>query len=174
MLIGMLQTLYGVPLPSWPQVFALAAGEDPGFLALHGAGAFLAVLAGVFGLPILVQHRSLVLLCGGPMLIAWSGSWTLTVAGGSVTGAGLGMLSVVVNRRILGGFGARGGRGMVGLVNAFSGAGAIGVPLLFVLAGGLPGPIFWAIGVVAALTAALSCNTPNDCNQIPLDGHPRL
>jgi hypothetical protein len=53
LLIGMLQALYGVALPAWSDAFGLAQGEAARFLAFHGAGAFLAVLAGLFELPIL-------------------------------------------------------------------------------------------------------------------------
>ena len=135
LLIGMLQALYGVALPVWSDAFSLVDGQGGIFLAMHGAGAFGTVLAGLFGLPILGLRLGLVLLATGPALIAWGGSWPLTLAGGLVTGSGLGMLSAVVNRRFLGDFGAR-GPGMVGLVNALSGLGAIASPLLFLAVGG--------------------------------------
>ncbi len=170
LLIGMLQALYGVALPAWSDTFGLAPGEGGTFLTLHGAGAFLAVLAGLFGLPILGLRLGLVLLAAGPSLIALGGSWPLTLAGGLVTGMGLGMLTAVVNRRFLSDFGAH-GSGMVGLVNALSGLGAIASPLLFLVAGGQLGPLFWGIGAVAALTIALA---PADPSPPPARGLPDL
>ena len=62
LLIGMVTALYGVALPVWSSAFGLAQGQGGTFLALHGAGAFLAVLAGLFGLPLLGLRIGLVAL----------------------------------------------------------------------------------------------------------------
>lgn len=159
LLIGMLQALYGVALPAWSGAFDLAEGQGGTFLALHGAGAFLAVLAGLFGLPILSLRLGLALLAAGLTLIALGWSWLLTLAGGLVAGTGYGMLTAVVNRRFLGEFGAR-GPGMVGLVNAVSGFGAIIAPLLLLAANGHLGLLFWVIGAMAALTLAFVPREP--------------
>lgn len=170
LLIGMVTALYGVALPVWSGIFELAEGQGGTFLALHGAGAFLAVLAGLFGLPVLGLRLGLVALAAGLALIAPGWSWPLTLTGGLVAGVGYGMITAVVNRRFLGEFGAR-GAGMVGLVNAVSGLGAIAAPLLFLLAGGRLGPLFWGIGAVAALTLALA---PADHGAPPTRGLPDL
>ncbi len=159
LVIGMVTALYGVALPAWSSAFGLVQGQGGTFLALHGAGAFLAVLAGLFGLPILGLRLGLVTLAAGLALIALGWSWPLTLTGGLVAGTGYGMLTAVVNRRFLGEFGAR-GAGMVGLVNAGSGLGAIVAPLLLLAVGGQLGPLFWAIGALAALTLALAPAEP--------------
>ena len=69
------------------------------------------------------------------------------VRGALVTGAGYGMLSLVVNRRFLTEFGSR-GAGMVGLVNAVFGLGAIVAPQAFLWAGETPGPVYLALALL--------------------------
>ena len=101
----MLQALRGVALPAWSSAFGPAKGEGGTSLSLHGAGAVLATLAGLFGLPILGLRLGPVPLASGPALIASGGSWPLTLAGGFATGLGLGMLSTVLDRRFLSDFG---------------------------------------------------------------------
>ena len=170
LLMGMLSALYGVALPVWSGIFGLTEGEGGNFLAVNSAGAFLAVLAGLFGLPILSLRLGLVLLASGMALMAPEWSWALTLAGGLVAGTGFGMLAAVANRRFLSDFGHR-GPGMLGIGNAISGLGAIASPLLFLAAGGRLGLIFWMVGALAVLTFALA---PADPNAPPPRGLPNL
>lgn len=155
LLAGGVPALYGVALPVWTGTFGLAQGEAGLLLSANGAGAFLAVLAGVFGLPGQTARTGLAALALGTACLAWDATWGLKLAGAFVTGTGSGLLFSSVNRGFLAGFGAR-SAGMVGLVNALYGLGAILSPLAFLAVGAHPGPVFAALAAVAALAATLA------------------
>ncbi|TNC48307.1 hypothetical protein FHG66_14390 [Rubellimicrobium rubrum] len=156
---GTLPALYGVALPIWSERFGLGEGEGGLLLSANGAGAFLAVLSGVFGIPGLGSRTGLLALGLGAMLLSVAGTWGLTLAAAVVTGFGFGLLTTSVNRRFLAGFGER-GPGMVGLVNAVYGLGAILSPLAFLLAGGRPGAVF--LGTTALALFALTLAEPDE------------
>jgi MFS transporter, FHS family, glucose/mannose:H+ symporter len=149
-MVGALPALYGVALPVYARSFGLAEGQAGLLLSAQGTGAFAAVCAGMFGFRWLTMRLSLALLCVGSALIAAEIAWPLVLLGGLIVGAGFGLVSAIVNRRFLSEFGER-GPGMVGLVNALFGIGAILAPLLFVLAGGAPRPVFAGVAVMALL-----------------------
>ncbi len=150
-LMGALPGLYGVSLPLYRRLFDLEPGQGGALLAANAIGAFLAVLAGVFGLPGVTARTSLGLMAIGAGLMTIQANWPLTLMATLVLGMGFGMAGAVFNRRFLAEFGGR-GPGMVGLLNATFGIGAIASPILFVLAGGSPQLIFAAIAVLSALT----------------------
>lgn len=155
---GAVPALYGVALPVWSRALGLSEGEAGLLLSANGAGAFLAVLAGVFGLPGQTVRAGLAGLALGAALLAAGLGWGPLLAGAAVTGAGFGLLTTSVNRGFLAGFGPR-GPGMVGLVNALYGLGAILAPLAFLAAGARPGAVF---GMLAALAAILALLAPRD------------
>ncbi len=151
-LIGAVPALYGVALPAWSAAFGLGEGQGGHLLSTHGAGAFVAVAAGLAGLPFLTLRAGLALLAAGTAHLAGTWGWGATLVGAGVTGMGYGTVSVVVNRRVLTEFGPR-GPSLVGVVNAVFGLGAIVAPLLFLLAASRPGPVFWGLALAAALVA---------------------
>ena len=163
LLAGSVPALYGVALPVWTRTFGLGQGDAGLLLSANGAGAFLAVLAGVFGLPGQTMRAGLSVLALGTALLALEFTWAVKLAGAFVTGMGFGLLTTSVNRSFLAGFGPR-GPGMVGLVNALYGLGAILSPLAFLAAGAHPGPILVFLAIVAAVVATLA---PRDTSPAP-------
>ena len=151
--------LAGVSLPVWSAAFGLAPGEGGTLLATNAAGALVAVLAGLFGLPGLGLRTGLGTFALGTTLLALAPAWGLLLAGGFVTGLGFGQIIAAVNRAFLGGFGER-GPGMVGLVNAAYGLGAILSPLLFLGAGARPGAVYLGIAALAVLALLLARPDP--------------
>jgi fucose permease len=156
---GMVPALHGVALPVWTEAYGLGDGGGGTLLAGNGAGALLAVLSGVWGLPGLGMRTGLLALSLGAAIVVAGGSWHLTLLGGFVGGFGFGLLTTSVNRAFLGGFGAR-GPGMVGLVNAVYGVGAILSPLLFLLVASRPPLAFTAVVLLASLALVLSERDP--------------
>lgn len=155
LLAGMLPALHGVALPVWSESYGLRQGEGGTLLAGNGAGALLAVLSGVFGLPGLGMRSGLAALGLGAAVLSIGGSWPLTLLGGLVAGFGFGLLITSVNRSFLSGFRDR-GPGMVGLVNAVYGLGAILSPLVFLLAAARPSLAFGALALLALLALLLA------------------
>ncbi len=152
---GMVPALHGVALPVWTEAYELGEGGGGTLLAGNGAGALLAVLSGVWGLPGLGMRTGLLALSLGAAVVVAGGSWPLTLLGGFVGGFGFGLLTTSVNRAFLGGFGPR-GPGMVGLVNAVYGIGAILSPLLFLLVASRPALAFSTVIVLATLALLVS------------------
>jgi FHS family glucose/mannose:H+ symporter-like MFS transporter len=153
-LIGFLPALFGVSLPYYSRAFSLTEAQAGVLISFYGAGALTAVFAGVLRLPGLTWQTALAAIGLGAGLIAVELAWPLVLAGVAAQGVGLGLLTVIVNRRFLAEFGTR-GPGMVGLVNAIFGIGAILSPILFVAAGGQPGPVFVGVIVLAVVLLPL-------------------
>ena len=152
-LMGALPSLYGLALPGWTARFGGGGGAF--VLGLHGLGAFAAVVAGLLGIGGLTIRVALLLLGAGSAGLGLGGSWPAVLAAAALTGTGFGLLAVIVNRRFLTEFGAR-GAGMVGLVNAIWGLGAIAAPQAFVLAGERTGPVHLVLALLFALTVPLA------------------
>ncbi|EYD74627.1 hypothetical protein Rumeso_03923 [Rubellimicrobium mesophilum DSM 19309] len=158
-LLGMLPALFGVALPVWSGAFGLAEGQGGTLVALYNAGAAIAVLAGVAGVPGLSMRPASALVALGAAGLALGAAWGLLLACALVAGLGFGVLAVAINRRFLAEFGPR-GPGMVALVNGIFGLGAILAPLLFLAVGSRPGPVLWITAVLAAVAMALSRPEP--------------
>ncbi|SHI86370.1 MFS transporter [Wenxinia saemankumensis] len=147
-LCGAINPLYGLAIPIYRAEWG--AGWGGTLLAFHGAGALLAVAAGVFGLPHLTMRLSLGLLAAGSVITALGTGWPVVTLGAFVIGIGFGLTSAVVNRRFLSEFGER-GPGMVGLVNSVFGVGAIAAPLILVGLGERLLPVYLGLAVMAAI-----------------------
>ena len=158
-LLGILPALFGVALPVWSDAFGLAEGQGGTLVALYNAGAAMAVLAGVAGVPGLSMRPASAVVALGAAGLALGAAWGLLLASAFLAGLGFGVLAVAINRRFLGEFGAR-GPGMVAFVNGIYGLGAILAPLLFLAGGGRPGPVLWAAAALALLAMALSRPEP--------------
>lgn len=158
-LLGMLPALFGVALPHWTAAFGLAVGEGGTILSVYNAGAVVAVLAGVSGMPGLATRPALVLVAAGGAALALGAGWAALLIGAFVAGLGYGILAASVNRRFLQEFGTR-GPGMVSFVNGIYGLGSILSPLLFLAAGSSPAVVFWAVAALALLAMALARPEP--------------
>jgi len=158
-LLGILPALFGVALPVWSDAFGLAEGQGGTLVALYNAGAAIAVLAGVAGVPGLSMRPASAVVALGAAGLALGAAWSLLLASALLAGLGFGVLAVAINRRFLQEFGAR-GPGMVAFVNGIYGLGAILAPLLFLAVGGRAGPVLWATAALAALAMALSRPEP--------------
>ena len=146
---GMLAQLYGLAVPVYVQRFGLTDGGNV-LLSLHGLGAFVAVVAGLFWAPLLTLRRGLLAMAAGIGLVALQISWPLILLGGILGGTGFGMAAVVVNRQFLSEFAAR-GPGVLSIVNAVYGLGTIVSPILLIGAGGVPALVFAGMAVLALL-----------------------
>jgi MFS family permease len=147
-----------VGLPAWSERLGLADGEGGALLAAYGAGAFAAVLAGLWGIRGLTFRPGLAVMGAGAALLAWAPAWGAALGAAVVLGLGFGIVVTVVNRRFLHDFGER-GPGMLGLVNAVTGLGAIAAPLLAMAAGG-PGPVLLGLAALCVLTIPLGTPEP--------------
>ncbi|GGL66093.1 hypothetical protein [Wenxinia marina] len=156
-MMGALPGLYGLAIPAWTARFG--AGGEGLVLTLHGFGSFLAVMAGLFGVRGLTIRVALLLLAAGAAGLGLGGGWAGVMAAAFVTGTGFGMLSLIVNRRFLTEFGAR-GPGMVGLVNAVYGVGAILAPQAVVLAGERIGPVYLGLAILLAAIVPVAQPAP--------------
>jgi hypothetical protein len=76
-----------------------------------------------------------------------------------VLGFGIGISTVIYNRRFLSRFGAR-GPSMVALLNAIFAAGAIGAPLVFVALGSNPQLAYLVVAALAAVTFLVARDAP--------------
>ncbi|WP_373354949.1 hypothetical protein [Pseudoroseicyclus sp. CXY001] len=148
-LIGALPGLYGLALPVWTE--AHGAGGAGLVIGIHGLGCTIAVVSGLFGIVRLTLRLSFALILAGALGLGLAPGWGGILPAALVTGLGYGAISVVVNRRFLTEFGAR-GPGMVGLVNAIYGIGAIAAPPALLLAGGRPAPVYLGLAVLALVT----------------------
>lgn len=150
--IGALPALMGAALPGWTAAYGLPEGTGMA-VALFNGGAVASVALGILGLARAPMRLALLVLAAGAALLALATAWGTILAACGLAGLGYGVLAVLVNRRFLMGFGAR-GPGMVGVVNGLFGLGAILAPLLF-LRSGAPA-VAWT-AAAAALLAALLC-----------------
>ncbi|MGZ9812598.1 hypothetical protein ACXN5S_19210 [Pseudoroseicyclus sp. H15] len=147
-LIGAVPGLYGLALPGWTAAYGSAGAGW--IIGLHGFGSTIAVLCGLFGLLRLTLRLALSALALGTLALGFGPGWGVLLPAAIVTGFGFGAMSVVVNRRFLTEFGAR-GPGMVGLVNAIYGIGAIAAPPALLITAGRPGPVYAGLAVLALL-----------------------
>jgi hypothetical protein len=98
-------------------------------------------------------------MAAGAAIIAFGASFAATLLGALVLGFGIGISTVIFNRRFLARFGAR-GPSMVALLNAIFAAGAIGAPLLFVALGSDPQRAYLMVAILAAATFLVARDAP--------------
>lgn len=151
-LMGAGTALYGPALPVFARGFELSVGTAGLLISAHWIGCAIGV-GGMFIIgPRATPRMVVTLMTLGVGLMALGVSWSLTMLGAVMFGAGYGCATVVFNPRMLRAFGAR-GPAMLSLLNATFGIGAIGAPLVFVALGNDPLLSFAICGGIGAAIA---------------------
>jgi fucose permease len=157
--MGAAQAIYGPAIPAFARDFGIATGSAGLLISAHWVGSAFGValmfLRDRWGTPRMARAG----MTAGAAIIAAGAGFAATLVGAVVLGFGIGISTVVYNRRFLARFGAR-GPSMVALLNAIFAAGAIGAPLAYVAAGSDPQLAYAAVAVLAALTLVVARDAP--------------
>ncbi len=145
---GMVPSLYGVAIPFYARTFDLTEAAAGIILSANAAGAFLAVMAGIFAVPGLTGRSSFGFLAAGSIAAALAPTWGMIIAGIFLLGIGFGTSAAVFNRRFMAEFGVK-GPAMIGLLNATWALGAIAAPIVFVAVSAEPKLVLLGMGILS-------------------------
>lgn len=157
--MGAAQSIYGPAIPAFAREFGIETGSAGMLISVHWVGSAFGValmfLKDRWGTP----RMALGGMAVGAAIIGSGLSFAVTLLGALALGYGIGISTVIYNRRFLSRFGAR-GPSMVALLNAIFAAGAIGAPLVFVALGSDPQLAYLIVAALAGATFLVARDTP--------------
>ena len=149
-IIGCGAAILGPALPVFAREFGLSTARASWLVSTLWIGCLLGVVAMYFWSARFSAQPGMAVMALGAAILAAAPLWPVALAGAFIFGLGYGAIAAQFNPRILIAFGAR-GPSMLSLINAVFSLGSIAAPYGFVLMGGNPRPVFWAIAGLAAL-----------------------
>lgn len=158
--MGAAQSIYGPAIPAFAREYGISTGSAGLLISVHWVGSACGVALMFLRDRLGTPRMALGGMTLGAALIGTGTGFALTLLGALVLGYGIGISTVIYNRRFLARFGAR-GPSMVALLNAIFAAGAIAAPLAFVALGSNPQLAYLIVAALAGATFLVARDMPH-------------
>lgn len=157
--MGAAQAIYGPAIPAFAREFGISTGAAGLLISVHWVGSACGVALMFLRDRLGTPRMALGGMAVGAALIGTGIGFPVTLLGALFLGYGIGISTVIYNRRFLARFGDR-GPSMVALLNAIFAAGAIAAPLVFVALGSNPQLAYLIVAALAFATFLVARDTP--------------